>query len=101
MNTKIEWIKVIAFHAQVILAMVLLIIGITQEISDKTSYATPLMKVGAVLLLLCEVVLLAWTWLSFDQVQHTNIPAWNDATLVSSLSSLQQPISQLTNSPTM
>jgi hypothetical protein len=89
MNTKIEWVKVIAFHAQVILAMVLLIIGITQEISEKTSYATPLVKVGAVLLLLCEVVLSAWTWLSFSQVQRTNIPAWNDATIVSSLSSLQ------------
>ncbi|KAF2117066.1 hypothetical protein BDV96DRAFT_18022 [Lophiotrema nucula] len=82
MNTKIEWIKVIAFHAQVILAMVLLLIGITQEIGDKTSHATPLMKVGVVMILLCAVVFSAWTRLSFNQVPRTDLPAWKDATLL-------------------
>lgn len=97
MNTKMEWIRVIAFHAQVVLGMVLLIIGITQEISNKTSHATTLMKVGVVVLLLCDVVLAVWTWLSFNQVQHTTLPAWDDATLVSSPSSLEQYRSQLNN----
>ena len=84
MNTKVEWIKVLAFHGQVILAMVLLIIGITQQISQKTNKANTLAKVGVVMLLLCEAVFIVWVIFSFNQKQRTELPAWYDATLVRS-----------------
>ncbi len=85
MNTKIEWLKVLALHGKVVLAMVLLIIGIVHEISDKTTDAPVIAKVGAVLLLFCSAILSFWTLHSFNQKPRTNLPAWNDATVVSSL----------------
>ncbi len=86
MNTKIEWLKVLALHGKVVLAMVLLIMGLVHEISDKTTVAPPIAKVGAVLLLFCSAILSWWTLHSFNQKPRTNLPAWNDATVVSLLS---------------
>jgi hypothetical protein len=65
--------------------MVLVIIGVVNEISKHTTTPGVLAKVGVLGLLLSWVILSAWTFLSFQQPLQNpmEVPAWDDATLVS------------------
>jgi hypothetical protein len=85
MNTRVEWRKVLGYHAGVIASTALVITGVVNEINKHTTTPGVLAKVGIIGVLLAWVVLSAWTFLSFQQpLQNTmEVPAWDDATLVS------------------
>lgn len=83
MNTRIEWIKFNAYHSTVIVATVLLIVGIVNQIDDNQANPTTIRKVGAIILLLAALFLAGWIFMSFRQPERRNLPTWRDATIVS------------------
>jgi multisubunit Na+/H+ antiporter MnhB subunit len=79
------------FHALIIGAMVLVVMGVMKEINNAPHTPNALMKVGVLGLGLALAILSLWTFLSWFQPPETPTenPAYDDGTTVSCPSSFR------------
>jgi protein-S-isoprenylcysteine O-methyltransferase Ste14 len=78
--------KIINYHALVIAGLVLVMVGVMNEMKMAIPEPNTMMKVGVILLAIVWAFLCVWALLSLKQPHQDSraVPAFNDATWVSS-----------------